>query len=291
MPEQDIFIVLLLTASSIGIAFLGLKLEKAEKSKLGKSLIWIATVGELLSIFLLILFEVSHHYEVIEIGLVRDISGFFLLLIVAYILIHLIMFFLWKYPQAVYVLDTNFENDLSRLFIRLAFLVMLTMVALTSLFKLELILGAFIGGMMFSFIFRDKTNVVGQLESIGYGFFIPFFFMKLGWDFAMDTGDLYGALIGGLRFYGMILGMRFIVSLLLLFRYKELNFFASLRDSLSSAFLLAAPLTLLVTLAKLGLNLDVIQQMEYNMAIIAAMVGGLLAPIGFSIFYSKKESV
>ena len=289
MPEQDIFIILLLTASSIGIAFLGLKLEKAEKSKLGVSLIWIATVGELLSIFLLILFEVSHNYETIEIGLIRDISGFFLLLIVAYILIHLIMFFLWKYPKAVYALDTNFENDISRLFIRLAFLVMLTMVALTSLFKLELILGAFIGGMMFSFIFRDKTNFAGQLESIGYGFFIPFFFMKLGWDFAMDTGDLYGAFLGGIKFYAIILAIRFIASLLVLFRYRELDVLGSLRDSLSSAFLLAAPLTLLVALAKLGLSLNVIQQMEYNMAIIAAMVGGLLAPIGFSIFYSEKR--
>ena len=291
MPEQDIFVILLLTASSIGIAFLGLKLENAEKTRFGESLIWIATIGELLSIFLLILFEVSHQYETIEIGLVRDISGFFILLIIAYILIHLIMLFLWRYPRVVYALYADFGNDLSRLIVRLAFLVMLTMVALTSLFELELILGAFIGGMMFSFIFRDKSNFIGQLESIGYGFFIPFFFMKLGWDFATDTGNLLDAFINGIEFYGLILVIRFAGSLLFMFRFREFGFFISLRNSISSAFLLAAPLTLLVALAKLGLNLGVIQQMQYNSAIIAAMMGGLLGPIGFSVFHSKKTLI
>ena len=252
MPEQDIFIILLLTASSIGIAFLGLKLENVEKTKFGESLIWVATVGELLSIFLLILFEVSHQYEAIELGLIRDISGFFILLVVAYVLIHLIMLFLWKYPKVVYALNTSFENDLSRLIVRLAFLMMLTMVALTSLFDLELILGAFIGGMMFSFIFRDKSNFIGQLESIGYGFFIPFFFMKLGWDFATDTDNLFEAFKKGIEFYVLILLIRFAGSLLFMFRFKGFGFFISLRNSISSAFLLAAPLTLLVALAKFG---------------------------------------
>ena len=291
IPQQDIFVILLLTASSIGIAFLGLKLENVEKTKFGESLIWIATVGELLSIFLLILFEVSHRYETIEPGLIRDISGFFILLIVAYILIHLVMLLLWKYPKLVYKLNVSFENDLSRLMVRFAFLVMLTMVALTSLFDLELILGAFIGGMMLSFIFRDKSNFIGQLESIGYGFFIPFFFMKLGWDFATETSNLFEAFKKGIEFYALILIIRFAGSLLFIFHFKELGFFTSLRNSISSAFLLAAPLTLLVALAELGLNLKVIQQMEYNSAIIAAMIGGLLGPIGFSIIHSKKEMV
>ena len=45
-PGRDIFFVLLITVTSVGILFLGLKLYGVEQTEYGQSLIWLATMGE-----------------------------------------------------------------------------------------------------------------------------------------------------------------------------------------------------------------------------------------------------
>ena len=285
-PNQDIFFVLLITVTSVGVLFLGLKLHGVEQTEYGQSLIWLASLGELLSIFFLILYGVSHKYDHFQIELIWDISSLFILLLIAFLLIRLVMLFLWYFPKTVYTLEDEYETDSSELSVRLALLAMLTMVALTAFFDLEIILGAFLGGMMLAFIFRNKKPFEYKLNSIGHGFFIPFFFMKLGWDFLKDAQNIDQIFTMGAQFYLLILLIRFSSSILLIYRYRAIGFIHSLRNSLAAVFLLSAPLTLLVATAELGYSLHVITKIEHQSAIVAAMLGGLLGPVGFSLLYS-----
>ena len=287
-PDLDVFFVLLITVTSVGILFLGLKLHGMEQSEYGQSLIWLATLGELLSIFLLILYGVFHKYTGFEFGFVREISSLFILLIIAFLMIRLIMVFLWYFPKSVYPLENDNEKDSSELNVRLALLTMLTMVALTAFFELKIILGAFLGGMMLAFIFRNKKSFEHKLNSIGHGFFIPFFFMKLGWDFIMDDQDMLKIFKAGIELYTIIFIVHFSGAMLLVYHYRHIGLLHSFRNALAAGFLLSAPLSLLVATAKLGQSLHVISQAEYQPIIVSAMLGGLLGPIGFSIFYSKK---
>jgi len=46
-----------------------------------------------------------------------------------------------------------------------------------------MILGAFLAGALFSFVFREREQIMEKLNSIGQGFFIPFFFVVVGVSF------------------------------------------------------------------------------------------------------------
>ncbi len=289
-PNHDIFFFLLITVTSVGVLFLGLKLHGVEKTEYGQSLIWLASLGELFSILFLMLYGVSHKYDYFRMELIWDISGLFILLLIAFLMIRLIMLFLWYFPKTVYTLEDEYETDSSELGVRLALLAMLTMVALTAFFDLEIILGAFLGGMMLAFIFRNKKPFEYKLNSIGYGFFIPFFFMKLGWDFIKEAEDIDQVFIMGVQFYLLILLIHLSGSTLLIYRYRNIGFINALKNSLAAVFLLSAPLTLLVATAELGYSLDVITKIEHKSAIVAAMLGGLLGPVGFSLLYSRKTN-
>ncbi len=290
LKGEEIFLMIILGATSVGIVFLVLKTKGVEQSHYGQSLIWAASIGELISIVLLIFYEVWHKYEKqFNPEFIVDISGLIGLLVGAYVLIKLIMLFLWRFPKVVHALNEGPHHDMSELSVRLAFLVLLTMVALTSLFDLELILGAFLGGMMLSFVFRDKSLFEEKLSSIGYGFFIPFFFMKLGWDFGMQTDNFQKILIMALQFYGAIFLIRLLPSLVLIFPIRFSGFLKSLRNSISASFLWSAPLTLLIAFGKLGYDLEILDSIIYRSLILCAMLGAVLAPFGFSLFYSHSE--
>ncbi len=286
--NQDIFFILLITATSVGVLFLGLKLHGVEQTEYGQSLIWLGSLGELLSIFLLIFYGIAHKYENFRMELIWDITSLFILLGIVFLIIRLIMLFLWYFPNTVNTLKNTDKIDSSELSVRLALLAMLTMVTLTVFFNLEIILGAFLGGMMFAFIFRKKDFFEHKLNSIGHGFFIPFFFMKLGWDFMIDAHDIPKVFEAGLQFYLLIFFIHLSGSSLLLYYYKKKDFITSLRNTLAAVFLLSAPLTLLVATAKLGYGLHIISKSGYQSAILAAMLGGLVGPIGFSLLYSNK---
>ncbi|MDH5720506.1 MAG: cation:proton antiporter [Spirochaetia bacterium] len=286
--SKKIFILILLTASSVGIIFLGLKSNKTESDSLGQTLIWTGTLGELLSIVLLMIFELYHFHEnSLSLDFALDISGIILLLIGAYVLIRLVLLFLWWFPESVELLEES--GDVSELGVRLSFLVLLTMVALSAYFNLEFIIGAFLGGMMLSFVFRDKKILEQKLSSIGYGFFIPFFFMKLGWDFNLDINNLSKVFLLAFQMYFYIFLTRFAASVILIRDYPEFSLIDKFRTALAGSFLLAAPLTILVASAQLGFKIEEIDEITYKSFILCSMIGGFLGPLGYSFFYPKDS--
>lgn len=282
------FMLIILTATSVGIVFIGLKSNGMEQSSTGQILIWVTSIGELITILLMIIFQVlSQHEGIMEPDFFIEIGELFLLFIGAYIIIRLILLFFWRFPKSVYSLDA--EGDTSELGVRLSFMVMLSMVALTALFNLKLILGAFMAGMMLSFVFRDKKNLEHKMSSIGYGFFIPFFFMRLGWDFDIDRQNFYPIVEAALLvFAGMALSR--IAGSFLLWRYfSGEGITRRVRKITAFGILWAAPLTLLVAIAKLGYSSNVIDETLYKGLILAAMLSGVIGPVIFQLLFPKDR--
>ena len=287
LKEKNVFLLILLTASSVGIIFLGLKAKKAEHTSLGQTLIWTGTLGELVSIILLLVFELLHyHNQTISVNFAYDLSGLILLIIGAYLIIRLILLFLWWFPESVSWLEVS--GDISELGVRLSFVVLLSMVALSAYFHLDFIIGAFLGGMMLSFVFRDKKLLENKLSSIGYGFFIPFFFMKLGWDFNLEMENAAVIFNKALEYYGYIFIIRFMSSLIISRDYPELNLINKLRVCAAGSFLLAAPLTILVAASQLAFKINEINEITYKSFILCSMIGGFLGPVGYIFFYPEK---
>lgn len=283
------FLLVAITATSVGVPFIGLKSAGVEKTPFGQTIIWVASLGELLSILLIIIFEVyfKNNGEVSLVFFI-EISEMFILIGGAYLMIRLILRFFWRFPRAVYALEV--KSDPSEMAVRLAFMVLMSMVALSALFHLELILGAFLGGMMLSFVFRNKHTLENKLSSIGYGFFIPFFFIELGWNFNIERDSIFLIIERALLIFGLILGTRLLGGLFLWPSIKKRSFVDTLRMIVGGSFLLSAPLTLLVAIGKMGQHLSLIDDATYKGLILTAMTGGLIGPLVFTIICPVPEN-
>ena len=72
--------------------------------------------------------------------------------------------------------------------VRAAFTMMLIFVALAEMLGTEIILGAFLAGAIVSLLKRpEDEGLIHQLDAIGYGFFIPIFFIMVGVDFNLAS--------------------------------------------------------------------------------------------------------
>lgn len=286
LPQYNAFIPILLSAASAGVAFLALKSQNQTESSLGQQVIWTCSIGELFSIILMIIYETTHrNADAGSLTIIMEISLLFLFLFGAYFLIRMILLFFWIFPESVY--NVSGRSDSTELGVRMALMVMLSMVALASFLRLEVILGAFLGGIMMSFIFKDSEQIQEKLSVIGYGFFIPFFFMRVGWDFTLPEENLTDLLIAAFLTYLIFYGLRLPSAIFLIKGDKSLSFRKKFKSVVGVNFLLAAPLTLLVALAELGLKVEVINDFVYRVSILCAMLSGLLGPFFFALMQKK----
>lgn len=69
----------------------------------------------------------------------------------------------------------------SQTFVRITMLLLITLVALSSLFNLDIVLGAFAAGFILRYVVPESDHFLEKrLDAIGYGFLIPLFFVISG---------------------------------------------------------------------------------------------------------------
>ncbi len=166
----------------------------------------------------------------------------------------------------------------TQLDIRLAFFLVFTLVAVATEVGAENILGAFLAGIVMRLL-RPSEATHSKLTSIGYGFFIPIFFIMTGVRLNVrslftDTRSL--ALLP-------VLIAAFLLAKAGVFAAFRLRF--STRNSLSAAFLTATTITLVVPSLNVALNLKVITQAQSSAFILAAIVVCLAGPTLFNTLY------
>ena len=74
----------------------------------------------------------------------------------------------------------------SQIRVRGAFALMVAWVVLAESLGVELILGAFLAGAIAGLISHDNESAREKLDAIGYGFFIPIFFIMVGVEFDLS---------------------------------------------------------------------------------------------------------
>jgi Kef-type K+ transport system membrane component KefB len=102
----------------------------------------------------------------------------FLIFYIAYRLGSMAM---WHFPKT---LSRFFHGkDPSELGVRASFMFLFFFILLTLAFGIEAILGAFLAGMLFSLLFHEGALLSKKLFGLGYGFFVPVFFIYIGSNF------------------------------------------------------------------------------------------------------------
>ena len=140
-------------------------------------------------------------------------------------------------------------------------------------------------GALFSFVFREKGILETKLSSIGFGFFVPLFFIWVGTEFDLSR-----------RVERWRLLARWVCSSCVSLAAKLLPCCCccwrgfSLREALGAGLLLGAPLTLLVAISRIGLDVKVIDKTTASAVVLLAIATGVVLPWTFRLLMRRSAT-
>ena len=150
-------------------------------------------------------------------------------------------------------------------------------VAVSELVHLEPVLGAFMGGSVLSFVFREKGQLESKISGLGFGFLIPIFFIHVGMQFDLTSVFGPGQIAFTIKLLILALLAKTLPSLLLMFQRVPI------KSALRGGVLLSARLSLIVAVATIGLQEGFITQAMKDSIVLLALATCLLAPTLFKL--------
>ena len=275
------FMALVLGSMSVGVLLVALVEAGVSQTRWGQMILLVGCVGEFLTLLILTAFDLVTTYGVgieLVIGAI-EMAGLF---VVAFAVLSMMRLAIWWFPHAFHRWVR--EEDPSELGVRFGFVLMLGLSMTAAWAGLEAILGAFVAGMLVSFLFRESGALETKLAAVGQGFFVPIFFINVGVTFRWGTLE-NPAVVGRdlLALAVASLVVKAVPTLLLLLLRVPV------RAVVAGAFLLATPLTLLVAIASLGAELGLINQSRSSTVILLAIVTGVLFPMVFKLVAPQPE--
>jgi Kef-type K+ transport system membrane component KefB len=170
------------------------------------------------------------------------------------------------------------QDSSAQIRVRGAFLLLIGLVVLAQLFGLEVILGAFFAGAVLRLLDRDEmmthTGFHSKLQAVGFGVFIPFFFVTSGMQ--LDVGAL---LSGGAA---LALVPVFLLSLLLV-RGSPAALYRPMvggRSSVAAGLLQATSLPFIVAATGIGMELGILSPATGAAMVVAGLLSVVLFPFG-----------
>jgi Kef-type K+ transport system membrane component KefB len=269
LVETPLLVAIILCATSLGVIVPVLKDSGEISSPFGQLIVSAATIADFGAIILLTLFFSG------EGGV-----GSTLLLLGALLVLAAIVFVTVRGAEH----SMRIRSDLARLQdttaqirIRAAIVLFVGFAAVAQELGLEVILGTFIAGAIISLLDRDEVmthpDFRRKLEAMGFGFFIPVFFVTSGVRFDLD------ALVANASNLAMV--PVFLIALLLVRGVPALLYRGVLggRRTLVAGVLQATSLPFIVAATAIGLELGLLDAAES-----AALIGaGLLSVLVFPL--------
>lgn len=272
--QQPTFLMLVFAATSVGIVLVTLSEMGLSKTRAGQATIFVGSVGEFLTIILLT--AMGFHARLgMSWHLLAEMGKLAALFAAAYVVLVLLRTLIWWRPESFSRVVAG--QDPSEVGVRAGLALMLGFVALAVSLGVEAILGAFLAGALFSFVFREKGLLETKLSSIGFGFLMPFFFIWVGVTFDVIAVMSSGVLIGVVILFFCSVLAKLLPSLLLSLAGL------SLKEVVGMGLLLSTPLTLLVAISRIGVEAGIFQQTTASAVILLAVVTAVLLPWAFRL--------
>ena len=279
---SPLLIAIILVATGLGVVIPVLKDAGESTSDFGQLVIAGAMFAEFGSIILLSLFF-SREATGTATKLVL-LAGFALLAAgFAFVVLRL------ERSTRIAAVLLRLQDTTAQIRVRGAFMLLVAFVALASVLGLETILGAFIAGVILRLVDGDRMMTHPQfrqkLEAIGFGVFIPVFFVTSGIQF--DLAALFSSPTTILRvplFLVALLLVRGVPALL----YRPL---AGSRRSVVAGLLQATSLTFIVAATQIGLQLGLITKATGAALIGAGLLSVLIFPLLALTLLRRGESI
>ena len=153
---------------------------------------------------------------------------------------------MWKGWPA---LERSFEAS-SQLAVRITVVLVFGLVGLAGQLGLDVLLGGFVAGMITRAALKGHELAVfeSKLTAVGFGFFVPFFFVVSGMNFDLEALGSATAMLKLVMFFGLFLVVRGTPALLL---YRRAM---SSRERVALAFYSATELPLVVAITTLAVH-------------------------------------
>jgi Kef-type K+ transport system membrane component KefB len=268
------FATLVLATTSVGLVVPTLRSDRALGTPLGQDILIAALIADFATLVI-----VSAAALVIRVGPdVRLLAFplFLALVIVAFVGLRAAA---WWWPDRF----SRFfhAQDPDALGVRFAIAVLLGFAGLAGALGIEPALGAFLGGTGVATVFRSRGELDHTLDGLAYGFLIPIFFIGVGLGFSLtafeDPAALGFTAVLAVAAFAVKLGPAVVV---LAGRH-------GLRAAAAAGALLSARLSLIIVVARIGVELGVLDASFEAQIILLAAVSATLAPIGYRLLAGK----
>lgn len=267
--EAPLFVAIMLSATALGIVVPVLADAGEIGSALGQQVIAAASIADFAAVILLSLFFSG---EAGSVGSTLLLLGGFLLLVAA---IGVALAGIGRIGPLQSAFQ-RLQDSSAQIRVRGAFLLLVGFAVLAQLLGLEVILGAFIAGAVLRLIDRDgmmtHPQFRGKLEAVGFGVFIPFFFVTSGME--LDLRAVFG---GGAASLVPV----FLLALVLVRGLPAVLYRSSvgLRGAVAAGLLQATSLPFLVAAADIGVELGELRPATGAALVLAGLLSVLLFPL------------
>jgi Kef-type K+ transport system membrane component KefB len=209
--EQRLFLTFLIAAAALGLVVPALRETRRSGSRLGQTILITAVMAEVGGLVGIVVLSVIAEGGV-GLGLLK-IPALLAAMAIALIVLRRAA---WWHPERFERLFRS--DDPAEMGTRATLALLFVFVGLSALLEIEAILGAFLAGAVFTFVFRDPGSLEEQLNGFSFGFFIPVFFINVGISFPLDELADPQVLKQALALIAIAFAVKLIPSLLLVLR-------------------------------------------------------------------------
>lgn len=269
---QNVYLMTLVVATiSLGIVVPTIKDMGIVKTSVGQMILLITVVGDLMTMVLLAVF----------VSLISDKGGSTWVILVLFAA-GLLLYFVGKFFRHQSFLETMSKGTI-HLDTRAVFALIIVLVGLSKTLGVEIILGSFLAGALVSLLSPNPV-MVQKLDSFGYGFLIPIFFVMTGvkldlWSLFSDSSIL---LLMPLLFIAFFVAK--LVPALWIKRWY------GWRTAFSIGLLVSAKLTLVIAAVKVGKDLKLISNHMASAIILVAVISCVVGPVLFKNLFPAHHS-
>ncbi|HDV4399347.1 TPA: monovalent cation:proton antiporter family protein [Staphylococcus aureus] len=270
LVDDVLLMVIIISTISLGVVVPTLKEMNIMKTTIGQFILLVAVLADLVTMILLTVY-----------GAINGQGGSTIWLIGILVVFTAISYILGVQFKRMSFLQKLMDGT-TQIGIRAVFALIILLVALAEGVGAENILGAFLAGVVVSLLNPDE-EMVEKLDSFGYGFFIPIFFIMVGVDLNIPSLIKEPKLLIIIP----ILIVAFIISKLIPVMFIRRWF--DMKTTIASAFLLTSTLSLVIAAAKISERLNAISAETSGILILSAVITCVFVPIIFKKLFPVPD--
>ncbi|WP_144553682.1 monovalent cation:proton antiporter family protein [Bacillus sp. X1(2014)] len=267
--DNAFLMTLIISTISLGVVVPTLKEAHLMKTVIGQIILLVAVIADLVTMILLAVF----------VSLNESGHGNTWLLLILFAA-GIVLYFLGKrFKNRTFI--ESLSTGTVQIGTRAVFTLIIVLVGLSETVGAENILGAFLAGVLVSLL-APNQDLVHKLDSFGYGFLIPIFFVMVGVN--LDIWSLFSEkkllLLIPLLLAGLLFSKLIPVYLL--------KIWYDLKTVIASGFLLTSTLSLVIAAATIGERLEIISAEMSGTLILVAVITSIFTPIVFKKLFPRE---